>query len=57
MLYYSLKTLNELEEVEDRKQQEAKAYAHLTSPSITNPRSAVPKADYLLALSPSFFKR
>jgi hypothetical protein len=57
MLRYSLKTLNELEEVEERKQHKAKAYTHLTSPSVTNPRSTVPKHDYLLALSPSFFKR
>jgi hypothetical protein len=57
MLYYSLKTLNKLEEVEERKQHKAKAYTYLTSPSITNPRSTAPKYNYLLALSPSFFKR
>jgi hypothetical protein len=57
MLLCGLKTLNELEEVEERKRHKAKAYAHLTSPSVTNPRSTVPKHDYLLALSPSFFKR
>jgi hypothetical protein len=57
MLRCGLKTLNELEEVEERERYEAEAYAHLASPSITNPRSAVPKHDYLLALSPRFFNR
>jgi hypothetical protein len=57
MLRCGLKTLNELEEVEGRKQQETKAHAYLVSPSITNPRSATPKPNYLLALSPRFFKR
>jgi hypothetical protein len=57
MLRYGLKTLNKLEEVEERKRQEAEAYSHLASPSVTNPRSAIPKHNYLLALSPRFFNR
>jgi hypothetical protein len=55
MLCCSLKTLDELEEVEERKQHKAKAYTYLTSPSATNPRGVTSKHNYLLALSPRFF--
>ncbi|KFY68873.1 hypothetical protein V496_00696 [Pseudogymnoascus sp. VKM F-4515 (FW-2607)] len=57
MLRRGLKTLDELEEVEERKRREAEAHAHLASPSATNSGSAVPKPDYLSALSPRFFDR
>jgi hypothetical protein len=55
MLRYGLKTLNELEEAKERKQQEIKTCSLLPTPSYTSSRSAVPKHNYLLALSPRFF--
>jgi hypothetical protein len=55
MLRYSFKTLDKLEEVEERKQHKAKAYTYLASPSATNPRGVASKHNYLLALSPRFF--
>ena len=55
MLYQGLKTLNELEEAEERKQQETEACSVPPTPVTTNPRGASPKHNYLLALSPRFF--
>ncbi len=57
MLRRGLKTLDELEEVEERERQEAEAHVHLASPSITNSGGVAPEHDYLSALSPGFFDR